>query len=190
MMVDRLEHPPILPLEGACLRPLRLSDAQSVYAYLSDPIVTALTSYPPMTLPMVEAMLEKYQQRWATGELSKWGIAVEGSEQIVGLIGFNEWSKVHRVAELAYDLAPAYWGRGVMRKVIQALLQWTFAHDQIDRVQAFVRIDNERSIRLLERCGFLREGRLRSFRVCRGQAFDYFIFSLLRAEWTIEPPKK
>lgn len=177
--------PPIIELENVRLRPILMRDAPAIHAYLSDPVVTELTSYPPITLPFVEAMLERIQNRWASGELSKWGITLADSDQIVGLCGFNDWSKPHRVAEVAYDLAPALWGRGVMRQVIAALLQWTFDQDQIDRVQAFVRIDNGRSIQLLERCGFLREGRLRRYRVCRGQAFDYFIYSFLRPEWAI-----
>lgn len=189
-MLDRTENPPTIKIDGAYLRPLHLTDAAAVYAYLSDPAVTELTSYPAISIEMVEGMLERYQNRWAAGELSKWGIAVGNSDQIVGLCGFNDWSKAHRSAELAYDLAPAYWGRGVMRKVIQALLQWTFAQDQVDRVHAFVRIDNARSIGLLERCGFIREGRLRSYRICRGQAYDYFVYSVLRADWQREDRHK
>ncbi|MEZ4411048.1 MAG: GNAT family protein [Polyangiales bacterium] len=52
-----------------------------------------------------------------------------------------------------------------------------------DRVHAFVRDDNARSSRLLERCGFTREGRLRRYRVCRGEARDFDVYALLRDEW-------
>ncbi|UQA61649.1 GNAT family N-acetyltransferase [Polyangium aurulentum] len=180
---DEPRHPPTIELDGARLRPLRMADAAAFHAYLSDPAVTELTAYPVVSLPMVEAMIERYLSRWAAGELSKWGIARQHDDQIVGTCGFNEWSKAHRWAELAYDLAQAHWGKGWMRQAVAAVLQWTYGQDQVDRVHAFVRVDNRRSERLLERSGFVREGRLRSYRVCRGQPHDYYIYGLLRSDW-------
>lgn len=70
-----------------------------------------------------------------------------------------------------------------MRQAVGEVLQWTFRQDQVDRVHAFVRVDNRRSERLFERSGFVREGRLRNYRVCRGQPHDFYIYSLLRADW-------
>src|SRR5262245_12028227 len=183
MMADRPPHPPTIELDGARLRPLRMADADAFYAYLRDPVVTELTSYPAASLPMVEAMIERYLSRWAAGELSKWGVALQSDDQLIGTCGFNEWSPVHRWAELAYDLAQAHWGKGLMRQAVAAVLQWTYQQDQVDRVHAFVRVDNRRSERFLERSGFVREGCLRSYRVCRGQSRDFYIYGLLRSDW-------
>ncbi|TKC99653.1 GNAT family N-acetyltransferase [Polyangium fumosum] len=182
-MADETRHPPTIDLQGARLRPLRVSDAAAFYAYLRDPAVTELTSYPVVSLPMVEAMIERYLRRWAEGELSKWGIALQHEDQLVGTCGFNEWSKVHRWAELAYDLAQAHWGTGRMRQAVDAVLQWTYQQDQVDRVHAYVRVDNRRSERLLQRSGFVREGCLRRYRICRGQPHDFYMYGLLRSDW-------
>lgn len=182
-MADKPQHPPTIELDGACLRPLRAADADAFYNYLRDPAVTELTAYPVVTAPMVEAMIERYLSRWAAGELSKWAVALPHDDQLVGTCGFNEYSQVHRWAELAYDLARPHWGKGLMRQAVTAVLQWTYRQDQVDRVHAFVRIDNRRSQLLLERSGFVREGCLRSFRVCRGQPYDYYVYGLLRSDW-------
>ena len=182
-MAPETQNPPTIDLEGVRLRPLRASDAAAIHAYLQDPRVTELTSYPMMSMPMVEAMIERYLSRWAAGELSKWGIVLPNDDQIIGTCGFNEWSKVHRWAEVAYELAPAHWGRGLISQAMAALLQWTYRQDEVDRVHAFVRVDNKRSERVLERSGFVREGRLRSYRVCRGEPHDFYIYGLLRSDW-------
>ncbi len=68
------------------------------------------------------------------------------------------WSKVHRWAELTFDLAQAHWGKGLMRQAVAAVLQWAYGQDLVNRVHAFVRIDNRRSERLLERSGFGGDG--------------------------------
>jgi RimJ/RimL family protein N-acetyltransferase len=46
----------------------------------------------------------------------------------------------------------------------------------LNRVHAFVMTSNQRSIRLLDRCGFSREGTLRHYRIARGDPF-------FRPEW-------
>jgi ribosomal-protein-alanine N-acetyltransferase len=182
-MTHKPQHPPTIELDGARLRPLRAADAESLYDYLRDPVVTEFTSFPDVSMPMVEAMIELYLSRWAAGELSKWAIALKHDDRLVGTCGFNEWSQVHRWAELAYDLAPAYWGKGLMRQAVAAVLHWTFGQDLVNRLHAYVRVDNQRSQRLLARSGFVREGCLRSYRVCLGQPHDFYIYSLLRSDW-------
>ena len=175
--------PPTIELDGARLRPLRVTDVDALYAYLRNPAVTELTSFPVVSVALVEAMIERYQRRWAAGEPSKWGLALPHDDQLVGTCGFNEWSEMHRWAELAYDLARPHWGQGLMRQAVAAVLRWTYRQDQIDRVHAFVRVDNSRSVRLLESSGFAREGCLRSYRVCRGQPYDFYVYGLLRSDW-------
>lgn len=182
-MADKPQHPATIELSGARLRPLCMADAAALYAYLREPVVTELTSYPVVSVPMVQAMIERSMNRWAAGELSKWGVALQHEDQLVGTCGFNDWSQVHRWAELAFDLAQPCWGKGLISQAVAAVLQWTFRQDHVDRVHAFVRVDNRRSECLLKRAGFVREGCLRSYRVCRGQAHDFYIYSLLRSDW-------
>jgi ribosomal-protein-alanine N-acetyltransferase len=128
-------------------------------------------------------MIERCLSRWAAGELSKWGVALQHNDELVGTCGFNEWSQAHRWAELAFDLAQAHWGKGLMRQAVAAVLQWTFRQEQVDRVHAFVRVDNKRSERLLVRSGFVREGCLKNYRVCRGQPHDFYIYGISIALW-------
>jgi RimJ/RimL family protein N-acetyltransferase len=182
-MADALQRPPPIDLGGARLRPLRPGDADAFYAYLRDPAVTELTGYPVVTVQLVEGMIERSLSRWAAGEPSRWGVALPDSDQLIGNCGFNDWSPVHRWAELAYDLARAHWGKGLMPLAVAAVLQWVFSQDLVNRVHAYVRVDNLRSARVLERSGFVREGCLRSFRMCRGQPHDFYIYGLLHSDW-------
>src|SRR3954466_6289936 len=86
-MADKPQQPPTIDLDGARLRPLRMADAAALYAYLQDPAVTELTAYPVVSVPMVEAMIERSLSRWAAGELSKWGVALQHDDQLVGTCG-------------------------------------------------------------------------------------------------------
>lgn len=182
MMPDTPHHPPTIELDTACLRPLRADDAAALFAYLSNPAVTELTSYPDVALSLAEAMIERSRTRWAAGEPSRWAVALRADDQLIGTCGFNDFSRPHRWAELAYELAEPHWGKGLISRAVSAALDWVFQQDQVDRVQAYVRVDNARSQRVLDRAGFTREGRLRNYRICRGQPHDFFIYSLLRSD--------
>ena len=181
-MAEDPQLPPTIDLNGARLRPLRASDADAFCAYLRDPAVTAMTSYPIVTPALVEGIIERSRTRWTNGELSKWGLALHDDDLLVGTCGFNESSPVHRWTEIAFELAQPHWGKGLTRQAVAAVLEWVFQREDVDRVQAFVRVDNGRSFGLLERAGFLREGCLRNYRVCRGQPHDFYVYGLLRSD--------
>lgn len=176
-------EPPTLALDGGRLRPLRATDADELFAYLSQPIVIERTSYPDVTPALIHTIIERSHERWIAGELAKWAVTLSDDDRPIGTCGFNQHVPAHRWAEVAFDLSPDHWGRGLMRRALLGALGWAFEHQHIDRAQAFVRVDNPSSFGLLERCGFQREGRLRNYRICRGQPHDFFVYALLRSEW-------
>lgn len=66
-----------------------------------------------------------------------------------------------RAAKLGYAVAADEWGRGYGADAARTLLTYGFEHLDLHRVSAAVGPGNGSSIRLLERLGFAREGRLR-----------------------------
>ena len=101
---------------------------------------------------------------------------------MIGSIGFNNYNSIHKRIELSYDLACNYWQKGIMTKSIKTVADYIFNNWQINRVEAFCAIENESSIKILQKCGFTKEGRLRQHRIHQGKAEDVFIFSLLFGE--------
>ena len=175
--------PPTIDLTGVRLRGLRPEDAVAWHAYLSDPLVTEFTSYPVMSLPAVQSMIERCRGGYAAGSSCTWAVATQADDELVGTCGFIELSRSQGWAELAYDLARSYWGRGLIAQAVGACLGWAFGQPEFNRVHACVMVGNARSARVLERARFTREGRLRAFRMSRGQPRDYWVFSILRPEW-------
>ena len=63
-----------------------------------------------------------------------------------------------RSAYVAYVLASKYWGRGYAQCAMQAMLEHLVSTYNVDRYLATVEVENQRSIRLLERLGFHPDG--------------------------------
>jgi RimJ/RimL family protein N-acetyltransferase len=85
------------------------------------------------------------------------------------------------VVEIGYWLYPRARGRGIATRVARALAEHAFTLG-IQRVAAYVEVDNVPSERVLERAGFTREGIIRSLPKSEGRRVDKTIFSLLPGE--------
>jgi ribosomal-protein-alanine N-acetyltransferase len=98
---------------------------------------------------------------------------------LVGTIGFHTISEMNRSAEIAYDLAPDCWGRGIASAVCAAVTAWAFAQYGLVRVQATVLDTNLRSDKVLKNCGYSYEGLLRAYRMVRGTPGNFRMYARL-----------
>jgi RimJ/RimL family protein N-acetyltransferase len=57
-------------------------------------------------------------------------------------------------AAIAYELSSAYWGRGLARQAVQAMISELVQRYQVHQLTAVFKRKNLRSMRLLERLGF------------------------------------
>lgn len=85
-------------------------------------------------------------------------------------------------AAVGYWLAPSSRGRGVATHATRLMARWAFDELGVARVDLTCGPDNERSQRVAERCGFVREGVLRSHMPFKGGRRDTVMFSLLPGE--------
>lgn len=76
--------------------------------------------------------------------------------------------------EVSYWLDKAYWGWGIATKALVAFL----SHIQSRPVYARVAADNAASLRVLEKCGFVRMGTNRDFANARGQEIEEVLLKL------------
>jgi RimJ/RimL family protein N-acetyltransferase len=184
----RIAHPPATGIDGISLRQIEPDDGPAWFDYLCLPQVFEPTSWNLRSAhdlqPVLDGCLED-------GPLSPIRLAVidESTGALVGTIGLHTRSDVNRSAEIAYDFAPSHWGRGLATRLCATVAAWSFAALGVHRLQATVLVGNERSRRVLARCGFRHEGRLRGFRMVRGEPGDFDIYSRLATDDAGVPPR-
>jgi ribosomal-protein-alanine N-acetyltransferase len=87
-------------------------------------------------------------------------IADLDSDRPVGGIGLELRGDVYaRTAEIGYWLSPTHWGRGLATCAVSLVSDWAFASLDILRLEAGVFSWNPASAKVLEKCGFVLEGR-------------------------------
>jgi [ribosomal protein S5]-alanine N-acetyltransferase len=151
---------PELQTARLTLREVTLADAAWYLEHFSRPEVVRGQGFPaPADLAVATEELAWYfVDLFAERGGFRWGITLRDSRDLIGSIGFYKWAGDQ--AEVGYDLDPAWWGKGIMSEALAAALDFAFGPMQLQRVEAFVLVTNERSARVLERAGFAREALL------------------------------
>ena len=167
---------PVLEFDGVFIRAIEAGDIEAWYRYLSIPAVFEHTSWNLQEAGEL-AHYAWVQEKFTPSSLLRFAIALNSTNQLVGTAGFHTVSPQNQSAEIAYDLTPEMWGKGIATAVCRELVTWAHTCAGIVRVQASVLESNARSARVLERCGFEREGLLRSYRIVRGTPGNFFMYS-------------
>lgn len=170
------------------LRPIAQSDITAWYDYLSLPNVVEHTSWSLKSADELRPLVEWYLSDDPSSAI-RFAIQLRNGGPLIGTIGFHTISMANRTAEIAYDLHPTYWGRGIASNCCRAVVKWGMAKRGFVRIQATVLDTNIASARVVEKAGFLLEGKLRCFRIVRNQPRDFWLYSaVMSIRITNEPP--
>lgn len=107
--------------------------------------------------------------------------AIATRDEAIGGIGISLGQDVHRLtAEMGYWLAEPYWGQGVMTEAVTRFTSYAFETFQLRRIYAEPYAGNQASCRVLEKAGFMLEGRLRNSVIKDGTLFDQLLYARTR----------
>ncbi|KOS60188.1 GNAT family N-acetyltransferase [Lysinibacillus agricola] len=174
---------PYLETERLILRELTQDDAEDVFKCFSNEDVTRYYGQEPFVeIQQAENLVKLFSKNFAEKRGIRWGIERKGSKEIIGTIGLNLWSPIHKRAEIGYEIHPDYWRKGYTQEAVTEIVSYGFQHMGLTRIGAVVFIENEASNRLLTKMGFQKEGILRDYMYQNGQAHDTFVYSILKNE--------
>ncbi|MEG0194840.1 MAG: GNAT family protein [Stenotrophomonas sp.] len=171
----------ILQGEGFLLRRWRSDDLESLLRHANDADVSRglRDRFPyPYTREDGEAFLGG--RVLAQGTLN---LAIEIDGQACGSVGAQQGvAERGHMAELGYWLGQAYWGQGLMTRVVGLFAPWVMDELRLFRLQAGVVDFNLGSARVLEKNGFQEEGVDRCAIYKRGELHDLRRFARVRTQ--------
>ena len=157
-------------------------DEAALVRHLNDPEIVANT----LTIP---APYREADAEWWLGEVARARETVgrpmhfflrapDGS--LAGAVGFSNYNLVqgHRL-EIGYWLGREHWGRGVMSAAVRVVCNIAIDEMKVARIGALVFMHNARSVRVLEKCGFIFEGVLYRYQRKNGILIDVKSFAFL-----------
>lgn len=189
----------VLETERLVLRAITLDDAEDVFAYCSDPDVGADAGWPMhRTLEDSRAFIEAVAcEPHVFGVFEKLSAAegADGSDGAVseprtgpciGSVGLV--TDLHRrnvdALMLGYSLAKPAWGRGYMTEASREVIRYGFEELALGLISCTHYLFNDRSRRVIEKCGFEREGVIHAAEPAPdGTMQDLATYCLTRASW-------
>lgn len=106
--------------------------------------------------------------------------AIEVDGEAAGGIGFVVQPDVERVsAEIGYWLGEPFWGRGVCTEALVSVTSHAIRAHGLTRVFALPFAHNAASCRVLEKAGFVVEGRLRRSAIKDGRIVDQVLYAFV-----------
>ena len=148
----------------------------------ADPDVQRYTYVPEPPPPGFGCTwLEAYEKAREAGTREGFAILDAESGEFLGLAGAVHLDEDGGEAELGYIIAPEARGRGAATEALRQLTDWAFAKGLV-RLELRIDASNEPSVRVAERCGYTREGLLRSVHFKQGRRADLLVYSRLPAD--------
>ena len=119
----------------------------------------------------------------ANGPPQNFAVVDLETDSVIGSIGIKPGTDVHsHTAEIGYWLGEEYWGRGIISEAVLAFTRWVWLNREVERLWAGVFDGNMASRRILEKAGYLYEGKMRGHVQKEGIVRDMHVYGITRAD--------
>ena len=170
--------------ERLVLRRFSPDDAEMMFCnWANDPEVTRYTTWDPhpdaeYTRELLTAWANAYEKR----DVYNWCIVWKESGEPIGSISVVGIAELHRSVEIGYCMTRALWGKGIMPEALGAVIDFLFRETNVNRIMAKHDIRNDKSGRVMEKCGMQYEGTMRDVMYTKGEFATGKVYAVLRAD--------
>ncbi len=177
-LADYVVSKPVIETDRLIIRPMTVSDVGALKKWMPDKsIYTYWGKGPGKAEKQPGLLFEKTERPAKSFHL---GIAEKDSNEVIG----DLWVYLienDRMAQTAVRLAKEKHGRGYGTEALSAMTEFCFAHTELQRLWTKVDVRNTASSRMLEKCGYTREGLIRQGKMVNTWC-DYYIYGILASD--------
>jgi [ribosomal protein S5]-alanine N-acetyltransferase len=129
-----------------------------------------------------QEVLEANRKRWNEGTGATFSVSEAGdtADRCIGHVWVNLADR--RRGSVGYWFLNEARGRGLATRSVRLLSEWALRDLGLARLQILTEPANQASQQVAERCGYQREGVLRSYADIDGRTVDFVVFSLLPSD--------
>jgi ribosomal-protein-alanine N-acetyltransferase len=165
------------------LRAWRETDVAAQLAAFGDPWFLRFNDWAPRTVAEARSYLAGHERaRRRGGQIEFALVEPHDDDVLLGGASLNGVDLEQGRAAVGYWLAPSARGRGVATHAVRLIAGWAFGDLRLARLELTCGPGNRASQSVAERCGFTREGVLRSHMPFKGGRRDTVMFGLLPGE--------
>ncbi len=176
---DYIYNKPTIITDRLVIRPMVASDVDALKEWMPDKSIYKFWGKgPDKTEKNPELLFEKESKPTKSFHL---GIAEKSNNKIVGDIWIYLIEQ-DRMAQVALRLSRAVHGQGYGTESLSAMTRFCFENTELKRLWTEVDVRNTASCRILEKCGYTKEGLIRQGRMVNTWC-DYYIYGILNSDF-------
>jgi RimJ/RimL family protein N-acetyltransferase len=144
--------------ERLVLRRWRDADREPFAALNADPVVMEHMQG-TMSRERSDAFVDRIEAAWSERGWGLWAVAVPGVAPFIGYVGLwpADYVTGEPMVEVGWRLARRHWGHGYVTEAAREALRFGFEEVGLDEIVSFTVPQNERSWRVMERIGLVRD---------------------------------
>lgn len=171
--------------ERLVLRGIRISYAESIFKYRSNPQIYKFQCWRPQTIEEVKEFIYKKIAK-DPNVPDTWyqlGILIKETEELIGDIGIHFIDSDNLQVEIGFTLSIEHQSKGYATEAINNLINFLFCNLQKHRIIASVDPRNIKSVALLERIGMRKEAHFKKSFWFNNEWADDIVYAILKEEW-------
>lgn len=174
---------PTLETKRLRLRRMAQSDVEAFYDMRCAPEMHLHTdTKADQSLDETRAYIDKMNQGINEDKWLIWAIEVMETGIVIGSISIWNINLETMTAELGYGIAPSYQGQGFMKEALDCVTAFGLEVMGLAALEAFTEKDNVPSVRLLEKCQFVKTGEVDDEGYFSDRIFHMWIYRKTKQE--------
>jgi [ribosomal protein S5]-alanine N-acetyltransferase len=142
---------PILITERLTLRQLQINDEQEIFTLRSD---SEINKYLDRQISNTIDDARNFINKITENDSLYWAITLSDKNILVGTICLFGFSDENDKCEIGYELLTNFQRQGIMKEASEKVIDYAFNTLKVQKIEAFLHRDNQRSIKLLEKLSF------------------------------------
>lgn len=113
----------------------------------------------------VRELLNKWILQYQSNSFYRWAIILRENNQNIGQIAFCRVYPEIETAEIEYCIGESYWGNSYTAEALKAVLHYSFEKLKFNKLEAFHRIENPLSGKVLQKADMKRVANVMRFEI-------------------------
>ncbi len=177
-LADYINNKPVIETNRLIIRPMTVSDVSALKKWMPDKSIYTYWGKGPSKAEMnPELLFEKPERPTKSFHL---GIAEKDSNEVIG----DLWVYLienDRMAQVAIRLSKEKHGKGYGTEALSAMTRFCFENTELQRLWTPVDVRNTGSAKMLEKCGYSKEGLIRQGKMVNIWC-DYYVYGILASD--------
>jgi ribosomal-protein-alanine N-acetyltransferase len=170
---------PELTTEKFLLQKVLPEDQQFIFEGLSHPDIIPFYGVRYDSFEATKKQMDWYEKAYSENTGGPWKIIDKKTGEKIGVVAYYFHKPEHRKAEVGFWIFPQHWNKGITTEVLEKVIEYCQKEKDIHRLEAFVEQGNIGCGKVLEKLGFVYEGKMKDCEIKDEKFVSLLIYALV-----------